>query len=82
MYYGPDRVRDATQLCSSDIVITTYGTLGAEAAEVKGPGAKKGVLHGVYWWRIVLDEAHQIKGRNNQVRTARARASWARVRVQ
>jgi len=81
-YYGQDRVRDVSLFLDYDIVITTYGVLQAEAmlledltsggggGGVRKAGAKRGVLHGIYWWRIILDEAHLIKGRANQVSKA------------
>ena len=48
LYYGDQRARNAECLSSHDIVLTTYDTLVAEKP--------KGLLRGVAWRRVVLDE--------------------------
>ena len=69
VYYGNERQRSATALSSFDVVLTTYGVLGSEFSSsdadfsVAAPFAMR-------WRRVVLDEAHYIKGRTTQ--TARA----------
>ena len=54
-YYGHGR-DGARALAEHDVVVTTYGVLAAECG-AEGP------LLQVRWWRVVLDEAHSIKGR-------------------
>lgn len=53
-YHGQGRERDLTALEESDVVITTYNTLAAEAA------AKKSQLHKINWYRVVLDEGKLV----------------------
>eukprot|EP00397_Hematodinium_sp_SG-2012_P006826 GEMP01006862.1.p1 GENE.GEMP01006862.1~~GEMP01006862.1.p1 ORF type:complete len:986 (-),score=263.97 GEMP01006862.1:661-3618(-) len=59
-YYGAQRPKDPGALRRYELVLTTYGTLQAES---------NGVLSKVFWRRIILDEAHMIKGRTTQVAT-------------
>lgn len=60
IYYGDHRDTgtrlNAKSLTKSDLVLTTYGVLSAEAG-------KNGVLISTEWNRVVLDEAHRIKNR-------------------
>ncbi|KAL7678617.1 putative helicase, Zinc finger, RING-type, Zinc finger, RING/FYVE/PHD-type [Plasmopara halstedii] len=59
VYYGDYRdtsAANANSLTKSDLVLTTYGVLSAEAE-------KNGVLTATKWNRIILDEAHSIKNR-------------------
>lgn len=62
VYHGAGRSKFADDLKNYDVVITTYGTLSSE----HGGSSKstKGGLFSVYWYRIILDEAHTIKNRN------------------
>ena len=84
-YYGGARVRDASQLANYDIVVTTYNVLASDwrggrkkKAGQKGDGAeletdanwKPGPLQQVHWWRIVLDESHNIKELKTQASKA------------
>ncbi|KAJ9221032.1 hypothetical protein DTO169E5_1263 [Paecilomyces variotii] len=62
VYHGAGRSKMADDLKKYDVVITTYGTLSSEHAS-SGERAKSG-LFSVYWYRIILDEAHTIKNRN------------------
>ncbi|KAL1847904.1 hypothetical protein Plec18167_004868 [Paecilomyces lecythidis] len=62
VYHGTNRAKMADDLKKYDVVITTYGTLSSEHAN-SGEKAKSG-LFSVYWYRIILDEAHTIKNRN------------------
>jgi DNA repair protein RAD5 len=50
------------------VVITTYGTISHEYS--KGCHVSKTGLYRVKWERIVLDEAHYIKGRVIQLAKA------------
>jgi SWI/SNF-related matrix-associated actin-dependent regulator of chromatin subfamily A3 len=53
MYYGQKRETTAMILADADIILTTYHTLAADFA------AKKGPIHEIAWYRIVLDEGRQ-----------------------
>lgn len=59
VYHGNTRAKANDNLEDYDVVITTYGTLTSE----HGKGGKSGIFS-VYWYRIILDEAHTIKNRN------------------
>ncbi|KAL5338865.1 SNF2 family N-terminal domain-containing protein, partial [Aspergillus crustosus] len=62
VYHGNARAKSTGSLDKYDVVITTYGTLTSEHnASTKND--KAGVFS-VYWYRIILDEAHTIKNRN------------------
>lgn len=63
MFHGPGRARSTAALARNDIVITTYGTLSADAANSR-------LLAKVKWLRVVLDEAHSV--RNASTKQARA----------
>nr|XP_019013335.1 uncharacterized protein I206_01401 [Kwoniella pini CBS 10737]OCF52116.1 hypothetical protein I206_01401 [Kwoniella pini CBS 10737] len=84
IYHGQKRTKTKNHLKQYDVVLTTYGTLVAESGP-KEKGKKKngsdddeayndirkqGPLMKVHWWRIILDEAHQI--RNRRTRAAKA----------
>lgn len=61
LYYADFRPID---LYKYDIVITTYGTISSEYANQKQD------LFQYEWFRVVLDEAHYIKGRTIQIAKA------------
>lgn len=63
VYHGTARTKAADNLGSYDVVITTYGTLSSEYRADDSDKAKSG-LFSIYWYRIILDEAHTIKNRN------------------
>ncbi|KAK5653816.1 hypothetical protein OQA88_7974 [Cercophora sp. LCS_1] len=54
-YHGQGRTKELDDLENSDLVITTYNTLSTEFA------LKKSLLHKLFWFRVVLDEAHIIR---------------------
>ncbi|PYH91255.1 hypothetical protein BO71DRAFT_486414 [Aspergillus ellipticus CBS 707.79] len=63
VYHGNARAKATDNLEDYDVIITTYGTLTSEhGAEDKNH--KKSPIFSVYWYRIILDEAHTIKNRN------------------
>lgn len=55
IYHGPTRTQDAKELAKYDLVITSYHTL---VSEVKRPNSP---VYLTNWFRVVLDEAHQIR---------------------
>ncbi|KAI9367118.1 SNF2 family N-terminal domain-containing protein [Aspergillus egyptiacus] len=63
VYHGNTRAKSTDRLDDYDVVITTYGTLTSEHNAVAKNDKKAGVFS-VYWYRIILDEAHTIKNRN------------------
>ena len=63
VYHGATRTKAGGNLEDYDVVITTYGTLTSEYGAMDKNNNKSG-LFSVYWYRIILDEAHTIKNRN------------------
>ena len=77
VHYGGDRTLSPRVLARPDIVLTTYGVLAAEFARrsanaVAGQcaGGASAALYAIDWHRVILDEAHYIKGRHTQVAQA------------
>ncbi|KAK3947944.1 SNF2 family N-terminal domain-containing protein [Pseudoneurospora amorphoporcata] len=54
MFHGEQKPREYKSLMDTDLVLTTYSTL---AADYK----KSDLLHKMEWYRVVLDEAHEIR---------------------
>src|SRR3978361_217710 len=52
-YHGTHKLNDMAELANFDIVFTTYHTLAAEFSRTNSN------LHGITWYRIVLDEGKQ-----------------------
>lgn len=75
MYYGDGRTKDAEELTTYDLVLTTYWTLSLEEPFPNSPVKK------VEWWRVILDEAHVIKNAEAQqsraVMNLIAKRRWA-----
>ncbi|KAE8356421.1 SNF2 family N-terminal domain-containing protein [Aspergillus coremiiformis] len=63
VYHGTTRTKATDNLEDYDVVITTYGTLTSEHGAINKSNKKSGIFS-VYWYRIILDEAHTIKNRN------------------
>lgn len=62
VYHGATRSKTSGRLEDYDVVITTYGTLTSEYGAMDKN--RKSGLFSVFWYRIILDEAHTIKNRN------------------
>ncbi|KAK3502961.1 SNF2 family N-terminal domain-containing protein [Neurospora crassa] len=71
IFHGEQKPRGYETLMDTDLVLTTYSTL---ASDYK----KSGLLHKMEWYRVVLDEAHEI--RNASTRYFRAAASLNTIR--
>lgn len=66
-YHGPDRIQDTDQLANYDIVLAPYQTAASEFSNATG---KRNALGSIQWFRIVLDEAHQIRNPTTHVSKA------------
>jgi SNF2 family DNA or RNA helicase len=81
IYHGPKRTRSASELASYDVVISTYTTITNEypkllkddpmyaiAKKAKTPLPRRpgGPIFQCKWYRVVLDEAHNIKNRRTE----------------
>ena len=84
-HYGGDRTLSSRILARPDVVLTTYGVVAAEYSRLGGGAASdaagRAVLYAMDWHRIILDEAHYIKGWHTQVTQAvlalRGERRWA-----
>jgi SNF2 family DNA or RNA helicase len=81
VHHGAKRTKRYQDLRRYDVVITTYQVLVAEkrASASEDDGIQVGCF-GLHWYRVILDEAHQIKNRNAQATQAcyalRAQYRW------
>ncbi|TKY53702.1 SWI/SNF-related matrix-associated actin-dependent regulator [Spatholobus suberectus] len=66
VHYGGGRTNDPWLISGHDIVLTTYGVL---SAAYKNDG-ENSIYHRVQWYRVVLDEAHNIKAHRSQIAQA------------
>ena len=66
-YHGASRIQDLDKLSRFNIVLTTYSTAAAEFAD---RNKSRNALAGINWFRIVLDEGHQIRTQSTQVSKA------------
>ncbi|KAF7554933.1 hypothetical protein G7Z17_g2554 [Cylindrodendrum hubeiense] len=57
-YHGGGRERDTEAIARADIVLTTYKTLATDHGTKKD---RRSPLHRIGWFRVVLDEAHNIR---------------------
>lgn len=49
LFHGQDRHKNPDTLATTDVVLTTYGTLAADYKKVR-------LLQKMDWYRVVLDE--------------------------
>ncbi|KAK6512199.1 DNA helicase rad5 [Arthrobotrys musiformis] len=81
IYYGADKSLDLRAQCSAanahnapNVIITSYGVVLSEFTQISntasGSRVASGGLFSVQFFRIILDEAHNIK--NRQSKTAKA----------
>ncbi|KAK7344595.1 hypothetical protein VNO77_14384 [Canavalia gladiata] len=66
VHYGGGRTNDPELVSEHDVVLTTYGVL---SAAYKSDG-ENSIYHRVQWYRVVLDEAHNIKAHISQIAQA------------
>ncbi|KAK7279210.1 hypothetical protein RJT34_24256 [Clitoria ternatea] len=66
VHYGNGRTDDPELISGYDVVLTTYGVL---SAAYKSHG-EYSIYHRIQWYRVVLDEAHNIKGHRTQIAQA------------
>lgn len=87
IFYGDVRTNSSTsRLCNwdgsaPDVLITTYGTVVSEWNKLQEKRSYDSVLFGVEYYRVVLDEAHQIKNKATRTsqacRDIKAKRRWA-----
>lgn len=63
-HHGPNRTKNAKDFYDYDIVVTTYQVVASDMAEKDNTAI--GPLFEIDWYRIVLDEAQQIKNRQTK----------------
>ncbi|KAK3396766.1 SNF2 family N-terminal domain-containing protein [Sordaria brevicollis] len=71
LFHGQSRAKSREPLTSTDVVLTTYGTLAADHK-------KAGLLQAMEWYRVVLDEAHWIRNPSSQQYRAATSLSTSR----
>lgn len=60
IYHGKSRPTDPASLCNYDIVFTTFSIVSQEWKSERDP------LHAIDFYRLVLDEAHEIRAEKTQ----------------
>lgn len=77
-YHGTNRTQDLDELASYNIVLAPYQTAAAEFSDTM---SKRSALASTNWFRVVLDEAHQIRNHTTHVSKAccklAAQRRWA-----
>ena len=80
-YHGSSRIKDIKKLSEFDLVLTTYSTAASDLTAFLKNGKNKPPLERISWFRVALDEAHQIRqpSTTNFKAMARlkARCRWA-----
>ncbi|KHE85606.1 hypothetical protein GE21DRAFT_3720, partial [Neurospora crassa] len=59
LFHGQGRPKSPESMASTDVVLTTYGTLAADHKNAR-------LLQKMEWYRVVLDEAHWIRNASSQ----------------
>ncbi|KAF8244002.1 hypothetical protein K440DRAFT_29880 [Wilcoxina mikolae CBS 423.85] len=60
VYHGKNRPTDPASLCDYDVVFTTFSIVSQEWKSERDP------LHAIDFYRLVLDEAHEIRAEKSQ----------------
>ncbi|KAF8545103.1 SNF2 family N-terminal domain-containing protein [Trichophaea hybrida] len=60
IYHGKNRPTDPASLCDYDVVFTTFSIVSQEWKSERDP------LHAIDFYRLVLDEAHEIRAEKSQ----------------
>lgn len=81
VFHGPGRTSSAAVLAQSDVVLTTFPLVGSELTNMNNTKKPKSPLFRINFWRIVLDEAHNIRNPKTKAAQAicqlHARHRWA-----
>ncbi|KAG2237950.1 hypothetical protein INT48_002511, partial [Thamnidium elegans] len=87
VFYGEERGKSTTDKLSSwtgsapDVLVTTYGCVLNDWTKSQNSNVYESPLFGIEFWRVVLDEAHQIKNRASKTSLAcsdiKSRRRWA-----
>ena len=81
VHHGPSRTKSIEKLKSYDIVITTYQVLSSEHKnQGEDDAPQQRGCFAIQWYRVIVDEAHNIKNRSAQMTKAccalRAHYRW------
>ncbi|KAI0470248.1 hypothetical protein F4859DRAFT_486125 [Xylaria cf. heliscus] len=78
-HHGKNRIGNFEELCSQNIILTTYHTVSAEWKAYKNKQAS--ILFSIEWKRVILDEAHFIRNADSAMARAvcalSASSRWA-----
>lgn len=87
VFYGDERSKATIDKLSKwngsapDVLITTYGSVLTDWTKSQNSASYESPIYGIEFWRVVLDEAHQIKNRASKTSQAcsdiKARRRWA-----